>query len=167
MSRKQSVHGPEGDARRRPPNPHHRDNYPHAEKRSASCVCSGCGLVLSEGRWYRGAPPGAELATGLCPACKRVRERDAAGTLELDAAFLAHRDEIERMARNEEEVEREEHPLERLIELREAPEGLVVTTTGVHLARRIANKLERRFHRQARFHYSDGDGSLRVDWKSA
>jgi len=155
---------PDRDARRRPPNARHEDNYPHRGKAAKAEVCTDCGLVLHAGRWYRGAPPETDVADGLCPACARVRGRYAAGTLRLDETFLPHRDEIARMARNEEEAESAEHPLERLMGLEDAEGGMVITTTGVHLARRIANKLERRFHRQARFRYADGDELLHVDW---
>lgn len=166
MSRKQGGQGPERDLRRRPPNPHHEIKYPHHEKAAEALVCTECGVVHHRGQWYWGAPPVTHVEGALCPACKRIRARDAAGTLELDESFVPHRDEILGMIRNEEEAEKAEHPLERLMGVQDVEGGLVVTTTGIHLARRIANKLERRFHRQARFHYGEGSEALRVDWKS-
>lgn len=69
------------------------------------------------------------------------------------------------MLRNAERAEGEEHPLERLMDLVDEPDGsLVVTTTGLHLARAIANKLERRFHRHARIHYPGEQERVQVDW---
>jgi len=165
MSRKHPSQGPDRDARRRPPNPRHEDNYPHAEKARKSRVCTECGLVLHAGRWHRDAPPAGEVDATLCPACTRIRDGYAAGRLRLDAGFALHRDEIVRMIRNEEEAETAEHPLERLMGIEDVEGGIVVTTTGIHLARRIANKLERRFHRQARFHYADDDQLLQVEWE--
>lgn len=69
------------------------------------------------------------------------------------------------MIRNAEGAESAEHPLERIMDISTGPGGsLVVTTTGVHLARRVANKLEHQVHSQAKFAYSDGDSTLRVHW---
>lgn len=146
------------------PNPHHKDNYPHTSK--AGEVCHDCGLVQSQGRWQRTAVDDAVRAKSRarCPACTQIHERRPAGTLVLDAAFLPHQEEINGLAHNEEKVESAEHPLERLIGVEARDGGLVVTTTGVHLARRIAHKLERRFHREARYRYDEDQQVLRVDW---
>jgi len=54
-----------------------------------------------------------------------------------------------------EQVEAAEHPLERIIAITPAAEGELVTTTGVHLARRIAHALQ---------HAYKGDKVLRVSW---
>lgn len=146
------------------PNPHHKDNYPHTNK--AGEVCRDCGLVQSQGRWQRVAVDDAVRAksTVRCPACTQIHERRPAGTLVLDAPFLAYREEINGLVRNEEQAESAEHPLERLIGVEARDGGLVVTTTGVHLARRIAHKLEHRFHREARYRYDEDQQVLRVDW---
>ena len=166
MSSKQQQGGPSGRGEsRRPPNPRHRDNYPHDAKAEKASVCSECGLVLHGGRWTRGAPPTTDVGSRLCPACERVRDRYPAGTISVPSTFLAARDEVLGMIRNTEKAESEEHPLERVMDVEDAAGGgLLVTTTGVHVARAIAAKLERRFHSQARFHYSDGDRTVSVDW---
>lgn len=163
MSNHPSDHG--GDGRR--PNPRHQDNYPHAGK--AFVRCTDCGLVHAEGRWRAATlADGADRAgAGLCPACKQVRDGRPAGTLVLDEPFLPYAEEIVGMAQNEERAERPEHPLERLLGVESRGRTLVVTTTGVHLARRIAHKLERRFHRDARYRYDEGRQELRVDWDGA
>jgi hypothetical protein len=154
------------DQNRQPahPNPRHRDSYPHTSK--AQEVCRDCGLVQSQGRWQRLEVDDAVRAksTVRCPACKQILDRRPAGTLVLDAPFVPHRDEINGMARNEAQAESAEHPLERLIGVEARDGGLVVTTTGVHLARRIAHKLEHRFHREARYRYDEDQQVLRVDW---
>lgn len=166
MSSKQQNR-PTGDRRPELPNPRHQDKYPHSEKSADASVCKTCGVVLHGGRWRWGAPPVGKVQQIECPACVRIRTRDAVGTLRLDAPFRAHRDEIQGLVRNEEQLEKEEHPLERVLRIEDAGDGLVVETTGLHLARRIANKLERRFHRQASFHYGEEPERLIVDWKSA
>lgn len=145
----------------------HAAGEPRKQKPSAAVVCDECKLVHHAGRWFEGAPPVAELSAGLCPACRRVRDHDPAGEITVPEGFLEQREEVLGMLRNAESAERAEHPLERLMDLEEGPDGsLVVTTTGMHLARAIANKLERRFHRQARFRYAEEQSFVRVDWEA-
>jgi len=130
-------------------------------------VCDRCSLVFHGGRWVRGAPPLADLASGLCPACERIRDRYPAGTLRLPAEFLAERAEVIGFLRNAARNESAEHPLERLMDVEDEPDGgLRVTTTGIHLARVIAHGLERRFHRRARIRYPDEEHLMLVDWEA-
>lgn len=77
--------------------------------------------------------------------------------------MVAERDEIEHLVRSVEEAEKAAHPLERVIAIEAADASLVITTTGIHIARRITTQLERRFHRKARLHY-DETSELRVEW---
>jgi NMD protein affecting ribosome stability and mRNA decay len=139
--------------------------FARTTKAAGALVCGDCGLVQHQGRWYRGAPPLAELESGLCPACQRIRERYPAGTIRLHPGFRAHRVEIEHLVRNLEEAEKAEHPLERLMEVKESDGELVITTTGIHLARQIAHKIARRFHQKARLRYADHEDLVHVDWE--
>lgn len=133
-------------------------------KAPGGLVCDDCGLVQHRGKWYRGAPPLAPLKAGRCPACQRVRERYPAGTLRLPLGFLTHKKEVLALIRNVEKHERVEHPLERLMDVEESDGRLVVTTTGVHLARQIAHKLAKLFHAKPRFRFADGEELVHVDW---
>lgn len=138
---------------------------PRKHNAKAALVCEECKLIHHAGRWYAGAPPISEVESSLCPACKRVRDHDPAGEITVPEEFLEIREELLGMLSNAESAERAEHPLERLMEFEEGPDGsLIVSTTGVHLARAIANKLERRFHRQARFQYAKGETFVRIDF---
>lgn len=138
--------------------------FARTRKAGGALVCRGCGVVQHAGKWYRGAPPLAKLEPGLCPACKRVRDGYPAGTIRLHPSFLRHLEEIGRLVRNVERAERAEHPLERLMEIGESGGKLVITTTGIHLARQIAHKIARRFHRKARLRYADQEDLVHVDW---
>jgi hypothetical protein len=127
--------------------------------------CEDCGLIEFAGEWRAGPGPVTEVRAGRCPACQRVRARRPAGTLRLHPEFLADRAELLRMIRNVERAESSEHPLERLIDTEESDGTLVVTTTGVHLARALAHKLARRFHKKPRLRYAPGETRLFVDWE--
>ncbi|NOT29747.1 MAG: ATPase [Planctomycetes bacterium] len=136
-------------------------------KAAGALVCGDCGVVQHRGKWNWGAPPLVQLSKGRCPACQRVRERYPAGTLRLPAHFLAHRQEVLQLIRNVEATEKLEHPLERLMAVEDSDGCLVVTTTGVHLARRIAHKLAKRFHAKPRIRYADDEELVHVDWAPA
>lgn len=147
--------------------PKQHDTYVREHKAGGELVCTECGVWQRDGRWEWGPAPylETEVKEGLCPACQRIRDRYPAGTIELPAGFLLHRDEIAGMIENAERGEKAEHPLERLMGVEANENGLVVTTTGIHLARRIANKLERRFHARARFRYPEEQELLFVDFE--
>jgi len=134
-------------------------------KAAGALVCADCGLFQHAGRWRRGKPPLGALRAGRCPACERVRQSYPAGTLRLPGDFLRHRTEVLRMIRNVARAESDEHPLERLMAAEVSDGHLVVTTTGVHLARAIASRLARRFHRKPRLCYADGEKLLHVSWE--
>lgn len=140
------------------------DSYARAEKRG-TMACDTCGVVFHGGRWSWGAPPLGDVAGGLCPACERIRDRYPAGTIRIPGGLAAEREELQGLIRNAEEAERESHPLERLMTVEIEPEGgMVVTTTGIHLARAIAHKLERRLHRKAELRYPDEQRLLFVEF---
>jgi hypothetical protein len=79
--------------------------------------------------------------------------------------FLEHKAEVLQIIRNVERAEKAEHPLERLMDVEESGGRLVVTTTGIHIARQIAHKLARRFHQKARIRYARQEDLIHVDWE--
>lgn len=167
MSAKESRPGRRQDHRPRMVQPKQHDPYARRKKAANAQVCDQCGVVFHAGRWYWGAPPLTDVKDGLCPACERIRDRYPAGTIRLPEAFMAQRDEVLGMIKNAEEAEKAEHALERLMDIEDGPDGgLVVTTTGIHLARAIANKLDRRFHRKARIRYVEEQALIHVDWEA-
>jgi len=127
-------------------------------------VCEDCDVVFHHGQWYWGAPPLCDEKGGLCPACQRIRDRYPAGTIRLHRLPEKYRDEVLAMIHNAEEREKREHPLERLMDIEDKGEELVVTTTGIHLARCIAGDLRRRFHGGVEVRYPKEEQFIQVDW---
>ncbi|WP_272481676.1 BCAM0308 family protein, partial [Rhodothermus marinus] len=81
-----------------------------------------------------------------CPACRRAADRYPAGYVELAGAFLStHQEEILNLIRNLEEQEKQARPLERIMAMEVQNGRCYVTTTGVHLARRIGEALARAY----------------------
>jgi NMD protein affecting ribosome stability and mRNA decay len=140
------------------------DAYKSKGKLPEPSVCTQCGAIFHEGRWQWGkAPAGAHQ--GICPACHRIHDHYPAGFLTLEGTFFqAHRDEIMRLVRNEEQRERAEHPLERIMDVEESDGEMLVTTTDIHLARRIGEAVHHAYQGELEFHYNPDENLLRVHW---
>lgn len=140
------------------------DPYRARRKPSDPTHCSGCGAVFTDGRWtWRSAPLTA--VAGICPACRRIADRVPAGIVEIRGAFAqAHRDDVLGLVRNVEAAEKGAHPLERIMNLEAHGDDLMVTTTGVHLARRLGDALARAYQGDVKLQYGDAEQHVRVIW---
>jgi len=143
---------------------HEHDPY-KARSKEQDSLCEDCGAVLVAGRWQVGqAPEGARRA--LCPACRRIRDRYPAGIVHIGGDFHRdHRDEIRNLIDSETEAAHAEHVLQRLMSVEETADGLEVTTTDPHLARRIGRALERAYEGDLRIQYGEERTLLRVWWE--
>ena len=134
-------------------------------------ACTGCQAVYQRRHWFfdheayirETMQPTTRMV--LCPACQKIRDRYAEGqvTLRSSPFLTTHKDEIVRLMRNEEDRAKGFNPLERIVELREAEEGLIVTTTNEKLAQRIGRTLKSTFQGQTTYHWSDPK-FLSVEW---
>jgi hypothetical protein len=128
-------------------------------------VCPNCQAVYQQGRWVWAARPAGALEE-VCPACLRIRDRYPAGILTLRGPYLQeHRSEIINLARNEEATETAEHALHRIMALEEHDDQLIITTTDIHLPRRIGEALHRAYRGELDFHYEEEGSLLRVSWQ--
>jgi NMD protein affecting ribosome stability and mRNA decay len=143
------------------------DAYRPGAKARGPAHCRKCGAVFRNGRWtWTAAPAGA--ARLRCPACRRIDEGSPAGYIALSGGFFsAHRSEVLACVRNCEKKEKTTHPLERIMAIRPAGDGTMVTTTSVHLARRVAHALESAFKGTLNIAYNHQDNLLRVRWSRA
>jgi NMD protein affecting ribosome stability and mRNA decay len=144
---------------------HLLDPYQAQHKLTEPTVCPQCGAVYHHGRWQWGQRP-AEASEAPCPACRRIADALPAGIVTLHGALaLQHKDELIGLARNEEKAENGEHPLNRIISIAETPEGLVISTTDIHLPRRLGEAVKRAFHGTLAMHFDDSGYFARVDWR--
>jgi len=142
------------------------DTYRAWGKLPEPTVCPDCGAVYHKGRWQWLPPPAEKAHEHSCPACQRVRDRFPAGYVTLSGSFLdSHRDEIVNLVRHHGERERKQHALERIVAIEPHNGGVLVTTTGIHLARSLGEALERAYQGRLEFHYNDAENLLRVDWQ--
>ncbi len=140
------------------------DVYKARKKWPEPTACTACGAVFEGGRWlWKERPKQANAA--VCPACRRIADNYPAGTIEIRGPFfIEHREEILGLIRNIEDQEKVEHPLERIISIADAEGGVSVTTTGIHVARRIGEALARSYKGDFAFQYGEGQKSITVRW---
>jgi hypothetical protein len=101
----------------------------------------------------------------LCPARRRINDKLPAGVIESRGALgRQQKEEIVRLARHQEEVEKGEHPLNRIITINEDADGIVINTTDIHLPRRIGEAVERAFHGDVNEDFDEGGYFVRVSW---
>jgi NMD protein affecting ribosome stability and mRNA decay len=140
------------------------DPYQPRRKPAGPALCPGCGAVYRRGRWSWSAAP-RNATRHSCPACRRTAERNPAGYVRLSGAFLAqHRDEVLRLVRNEEARETRNHPLQRIMALRETGKAVEIATTDVHLARRLGEAVRSAFRGELEVKYSRDEHLVRVRW---
>ena len=140
------------------------DTYQERRKLPEPTMCSECGAVFLEGRWAWWEPAVNAHAI-VCLACQRIKDNFPAGTLDiLGGFFMTHREEITNLIRNLEEQEKKAHPMERLMTIAEEEGRVLVTTTGIHLARRIGEALNSAYQGTLDFTYGDGEKSIRLTW---
>jgi NMD protein affecting ribosome stability and mRNA decay len=141
------------------------DVYRETGKWPEATLCTKCGALFNNGRWSWGESPVNANQT-ICPACRRVSDNLPAGYIELKGTFFQeHSDEILNLIRNIEQQEKGQHPLERIMTITDQDDCTLVTTTGIHLARRIGEALSRSYNGEFSFHYAEDERSIRVYWQ--
>ncbi|AXQ48460.1 BCAM0308 family protein [Pseudomonas vlassakiae] len=142
------------------------DPYATPLRPGGSARCPQCGAVYHDGEWHlHGANGLAPVESTVCPACRRMEDRAAAGQVRVSGRFLTvHEQEIRQLMQRVEQQERQTHVLERLIAIDSKDDALLVTTTGTHLANRIGHELQAAYDGACSYRYSDSERYLSVDW---
>jgi hypothetical protein len=145
---------------------HPLDPYQLQQKLHDGTSCPQCGAVYREGRWrWAAAPEGGEKT--LCAACRRINENLPAGIVKLNGIFGRQQiEEVVRLARHQEDAEKREHPLNRIIRIGEEDEAIVIKTTDIHLPRRIGAAVKRAFHGELDEEFDDSGYFVRITWNA-
>lgn len=166
MSRSDDVPGRpqrQGKAMMEPAAAH--DPYRLQRKPPEPSWCPHCGAVFEEGRWQWKERLSSTAPQVVCPACRRERAGDAAGTLHVHGPFFTeHREELLQRLRHVAEHESGEHAQQRIMDIRDEGDGVVVTTTGVRLARGLGQALRRAYQGHLLMHLSPSQDLVRIDW---
>lgn len=140
------------------------DTYKEDKKWPEPTACTECNAVYIGGRWTWHEPP-AKANKVVCPACQRIAENYPAGYLELKGSFLRqHHEELFNLIHNEAAQEKNAHPLERIMSIAENDDHTLITTTGIHVARRMGEAVTRAYQGELSFTYGDGEKTIRVFW---
>jgi NMD protein affecting ribosome stability and mRNA decay len=142
------------------------DTYKQRKKRTEPTICPECKSVFIGGRWTWNDAPDDAL-TETCPACMRIADNYPAGYVEFKGPFFElRREEIMNLVNNEEKMEKGEHPMERIMAISPQDDLTLITTTGVHIARRLGEAVSRAYQGDLSFTYSDNENTIRVQWVS-
>lgn len=159
-----SQHGNSRLMRKEPGFPEGDDPYRSDSKLPDPSRCPKCKATYLRGRWtWRSAPEDAAAHT--CPACRRIADALPAGYVTLRGDFLPkHHDEVLSVVTARETHAKSEHPMQRIMAVEKTADGLVVTTTDIHLARGIAHALHQTFKGELALKYSKAENLLRATW---
>ena len=142
------------------------DTYQRLAKLPEPAVCPECEAVFHKGRWTWMDEPPPNAAIVLCPACERCRDSYPAGFLTLSGKFLQERyDSVMSTIENEAAQETGEHPMHRIIDRQREGEDVIITTTDIHLPRRLGEAVRRAFGGELEYRYVDDDQILRASWR--
>ena len=143
---------------------HRLDPYQAQEKLPEGTVCPQCGAVFHDERWqWLAKPEGAHQA--VCAACRRINDKFPAGIVTLRGGFARmHKDELIHLARHQEDAEKNEHPLNRIIDIEEDAQAIHINTTDIDLPHRIGEAVKRAFHGELKMNFEKDGYFVRVDW---
>jgi NMD protein affecting ribosome stability and mRNA decay len=148
------------------PRPARRIHKDTEGKLPEPAACPKCGASYHNGRWtWKTAPVGSY--EHVCPACERIEADYPAGVLHIGGAFAAaHRDEILGLLRNVESAERDDHPLNRIMNIEDEESGLLVSVTDANLTESLGHALERAYAGQLERPptTSEKENLVRVRW---
>ena len=143
---------------------HILDPYQPRQKLHEGTVCPQCGALYHAGRWQWGTK-GEGADQELCAVCRRINDKFPAGVVTLRGDFAQeHKEEMISLARHQEEAEKKEHPLNRIISIEEDAQGIVINTTDIHLPRRIGEAVKRAFHGEIEDHFEKDGYFVRITW---
>ncbi|WP_454825669.1 BCAM0308 family protein [Paraburkholderia xenovorans] len=150
--------------RDRQPQAHIYDSYRPRGRSAGASRCPDCGAVFDDGRWTWRMSAG-QMHQLQCPACKRIHEQAPAGEITFDGDYLLNRaDEVLALLHHQADGEKQEHPLERIMDIQQQPEHIVVQTTGPHLVRRLGAAMLHAHQGELEISYRDNEGLLRAHW---
>lgn len=146
--------------------PRRLDVYRSKDGVSGASYCE-CGAVYSNKRWHvteSGSLPQGEQRV-VCPACRRIADRNPAGIVTLKGSFFAaHGEEIDNQIKNTAEAAFLKNPLGRIMDINREKEGVTITTTDVKLAQKIGRDVFKSYGGDLQFSWSHATGPVRISW---
>lgn len=135
-------------------------------------VCSRCGAVFKNKRWYLNeelpevVKDKEEITYLDCPACKKIAENYSEGIVSLQGAFFwEHEKEIRNLIRNEEKKARDKNPLMRIISIKREGDALILKTTEQKLAEHLGRAIHKAQQGELNISWDENHSFCRVNWE--
>ncbi len=151
-----------------------RETDPYLPRKGATAVgvCRRCHAIRRNKRWHLDEKEYAALTrkggaavAERCPACRKIADGFPSGVVLLRGGYLRdHRDEILKLARNEEKRAMGFNPLERILSIKEERGKLEIATTDEKLAQRIGREVRKACRGTVEYKWSADCKLLRVNW---
>ena len=143
------------------------DPYEATPEPIEPALCPICFAVFKEGRWQWAAWWPINAHKQLCPACHRARDNCPAGTVTIRGEFaIRHRAEILNLVRRQEQQEKCQHPLRRIMGIEEKNNSMVIKTTDINLPRSIGSALRNTYEGDLEVSSPRRSYSVQVTWRS-
>ena len=146
---------------------HIHDPYKIRHKLREPSVCPVCKAVFRAGRWQWAESWPADAHQEICQACRRIRDNYPAGLVTLKGgARYGGQNEMLNLIRNIERSEKAEHPLHRIMKIEQRADTVLVSTTDLHLARRLGEAIHHAYKGTLAWHYNKESCYAQVNWVS-
>ena len=141
------------------------DPYKTKSKPPKPSVCPVCHAVFKDGRWQWADSWPIDAHTQTCQARRRVNDGSPAGLITVSGEFAhKHWNELLQLIRHREQEENREHPLHRIMQVKQKPDSVVVKTTDIHLPHTIGEALRHAYKGDLEIRYSDETYFVEVKW---
>jgi len=131
--------------------------------------CSGCGIVYYHKFWHHALEDWKHLSGRkrikfvLCPACLMIKDKKFEGELAVSGIGSRKlKEEIRNVLTNSGELAFRRDPLDRIIEIKEGKNQLVVRTTENQMAARLGKKIKLTFGGKMTVSHSREEDVMRI-----
>jgi hypothetical protein len=146
--------------------PRSKDAYQEKGGVRGNAYCS-CGALFRNKRWFHDeSDSDQQEGHGLvCPACRRIADRNPAGIVFLSGDYYAaHETEILNQIMNTALNSIEKNPLGRVMEIRQEKDSVTIATTDVKLAQKIGRDVFKSQGGELHYIWGHAENPVRVTW---
>lgn len=142
-----------------PPAKHDKQEF--SKGKEGLIFCKICNAVYYKKSWHHNLAAHDDLrddtrvAFALCPACQMIADKQFEGEIIIQDIPEKFRNDLMNLIRGFTQRAYQKDPMDRLIEIKDARDGLHVTTTENQLAVKLAKKIKEAFKKASlEIHYA-------------
>jgi len=147
------------------------DPYFAKEGLPGVALCSVCTGIYKNKHWsfdeeeFKKLSKNKKPSSVVCPACQKIKDGYPSGVVTLRGDFLKnHKGEILNLVRNEEERAKGNNFLERIIDIEDGYDKIVITTTNEKIAQRIGREVHKAYQGELEYKWSHDNKMVRIEW---